>query len=386
MVIYAINVSTPGLLDRAGQIKGTDFSNFYVLGSLALSHDASVLYDRDALRQTASRLLPESSGSYYLPIYGPQVSLLFMPFALLPYSWALVIWSLISSAVYGVCCWTIWRACRSLRREGWMVLLLAAASPAYFNLIAHGQNSAIALACFTVAFVAIKRGKSFLAGLAIGTLVFKPQLGLVVAFVFVVNREWRVVAGALVAAMTQLGVTWLFWGTGVMLAYGKWIRGVGEITDLLWIKPYQMHSLSSFWALLLPWRNAATVAYAICAAITIASACWIWKSRAPVSLRFAFLLLATVLASPHLYVYDLVILTPALLMSADWALDHPDHSLSKPVQQAIYFSYALPAIGVASQFTRLQVSVIAMVALSAFVGVIAGRYSERWPFASVSRV
>ena len=43
--IYAFDVSTPGLLDRNGLVKGTDFVHFYVLGSLALEHRGSALYN-----------------------------------------------------------------------------------------------------------------------------------------------------------------------------------------------------------------------------------------------------------------------------------------------------------------------------------------------------
>ena len=47
------------------------------------------------------------------------------------------------------------------------------------------------------------------------------------------------------------------------------------------------------------------------------SAAWVlwltihyWRSQAPAHLRCAALLVATVLVSPHLFVYDLVILAP----------------------------------------------------------------------------
>ena len=42
---YLWNVATPGLLDRAGNLKGTDFLHLYTLGSLALAHcGACLLY------------------------------------------------------------------------------------------------------------------------------------------------------------------------------------------------------------------------------------------------------------------------------------------------------------------------------------------------------
>ena len=59
--------------------------------------------------------------------------------------------------------------------------LLLAASPALTFELSYAQTSVVALVCFTMAFFALRADRPFLAGLAIGTLVYKPQLGLVAA-------------------------------------------------------------------------------------------------------------------------------------------------------------------------------------------------------------
>jgi hypothetical protein len=142
------------------------------------------------------------------------------------------------------------------------------------------------------------------------------------------------------------------------------------------VKPYQMHSLFSFWHLLLPWHSIASVGYLITAILVIVAAWRVWRTRAPLPLRYAFLLLATVLVSPHLNVYDLVILAPAMLMVGDWAVSHQEDARAKPVQRLLYYSYALPLAGAATQFTHVQASVIAMSALSWVLASIAFRYQE----------
>jgi hypothetical protein len=324
-------------------------------------------------------LVPESSGVLYLPIYGPQVSLFFAPLALLPYGWALVAWSIITTSIYVLCCRAVWRTCPTIGAEGSTVVILAAGSPAFFNLVAHGQNSAIALACFTAAFFALRHEKRFLAGLAIGTLMYKPPLGLAAACVFGLTLEWRIVGGAIVGALVQLGAAWRYYGRDVMDAYWQSVRGVGDISPFLDIKPYQMHSLLSFWKSLVPWPNLAIGFYIVSAGAMIVVACLVWRSRAPLSLRYAVLLLATVLVSPHLNVYDLVILSPGLLMIGDWALGHRDHPFSTVTQKLLYCAYALPLFGTLTRITHLQLSVVAMSALSAVVAVIALRYGARQP-------
>lgn len=375
-LILLVNFTKPGLLDWSSQLKGADFLQFYVAGSMALRGDSGALQDPAAFAELGVRLVPESSGVYYLPVYGPQVSLFFAPFALLPYGWALLIWILISTAIYGVCCWAVWTTCRHLRNEGPSIALLAAAFPAVFNLITHGQNSAIALACLTGAFLALRQNRDFLAGLAIGTLIYKPQLGIVLACVFVASLEWRVVVGALCGAGLQLGTAWMHYGTPAMRAYYQWILGIGDINHLLEPKPYQMHSLLSFWKLLVPNLQIAVGLYILCACVVLFASWRVWRTQAPLSLRYSFLLFATVLVSPHLFVYDLVILAPALLMVGDWAMGHQDDARAKRVQRLLYYSYALPLAGAVAQFTRIQASVIAMSALSWVLASIAFRSQE----------
>src|SRR4029453_4039282 len=289
------------------------------------------------------------------------------PLARLPYGWALLVWSLITTSIYGLCCAAFWRTCAALRADRSTVVILAAGSPAFFNLMAHGQNSAIALACFTAAFFALRHEKRFLAGLAIGTLIYKPPLGLAAACVFGLAFEWRMVARAIAGAVGELGGAWTYYGRDVMEAYWHAVRDVGDIRPLLDVKPYQMHSLLSFWTSLLPCPHLAVGLYVVSPAATVVVACLMWRARAPLSLRYAVLLLATALVSPHLNVYDLVIVSPGLLMIGDWALRCPDHPWSTLTQRLLYCAYALPLFGVLTQFTHVQLSVVAMSGLSVIV-------------------
>jgi hypothetical protein len=360
VLTYLINMSAPGLTDRSGKLKGTDFIHFYELGSLALRGQSAALYDYRFQAADTAALLPESRGVFYLPIYGPQVSLLFAPFALLPYASALFVWLVVTASIYALCCAAVWRACPTLRNEALVVGALAVGSPAFFNLVAHGQNSAIALACFTAAFFALRHQKHFLAGVAIGTLIYKPTLGLAAACVFGLTLEWQIVGGAIVGSVLQLGAAWLYYGSDVMAAYWKSVRGVSNISSLLDIKPYQMHSLLTFWKYLAPSTGLATLLYVVCAAAVIVAAALVWRSQAALSIRYAVFLLATVLVSPHVNVYDLVILSPALLLVADWALSHPDHARSKPTQVLLYGTYVLPLLGALTRITHVQLSVVAM--------------------------
>src|SRR5450631_2344850 len=213
--IYAVDVSTPGLRDRNGLIKGTDFLHFYTLGTLALHDRGDLLYNMPAQTESIRKLVPEAGSAVYVPLYGPQVSLFFAPFARLPYGWAVAVWLLLNAWIYAACCRAVWRACPNLQHDGWTILILAIAFPGFFHLLAWGQTSGLALAFFTLALFALRSDRPFAAGLAIGCLIFKPQLGLAAAAVFALTLEWKTVLGALFAALAQLAVAWLHFGTQV---------------------------------------------------------------------------------------------------------------------------------------------------------------------------
>lgn len=242
-------------------------------------------------------------------------------------------------------------------------LILAIAFPGFFHLLAWGQISGLALLCFTLAFLALRRNHKLLAGLAIGSLIFKPQLGLAAAVVFVFAREWQAVAGAVTSAIIQLGAAWIHFGSEVMRAYLHALIHVREVLPLLEPRLYQTDSLRSFWSLLLPWPRVALALYVISAIASLVLAVRCWRSEASLAVRFSALLLATVLVSPHLTVYDLVILAPAFLLLGDWATAHREHAFALRIRELLYLCYPLFLMGPVARITHLQLSVVAMAGL-----------------------
>jgi hypothetical protein len=243
-----------------------------------------------------------------------------------------------------------------------MVALLAAGFPAFFNLIAWGQTSAVALACFTAMFFLLRDRRDFVAGVVLGCLIFKPQLGLAAAIVFVSIGAWRIVAGAVISAAAQLFVGVLYYGVEPLRA---WLRTVGNLRNLVPLlepRPYQTHCLRTFWSLIVPWGRLSFSLYVISAAIVLGWTIMVWRRSRPLPLRYSSLLLATVLVAPHLTVYDLVILAPAFLLLADQLMGQAADV--RGIGTLLYLMYALPLLGPLTRWTHIQLSVVAMTALA----------------------
>jgi len=360
--VYLWNMATPGLLDRNGNLKGTDFLHFYTLGSLALAHRGADLYNMQVQSELAAQRVPAAAGIRYLPLYPPPLSIFFEPFARFSYPWALIIWLTLSALIYGACCYAVWRACPNLRNHGLTVLIIGFAFPAFWHLIAWGQSSALALACFTLAFFALRTQREFLAGLALGCLIFKPQLGLAAAIVFLITLRWKVIAGALLSAAAELMAAVLYYGPSPLREWIRVLRNVAGVLPLLEPKPYQTHSLRTFWTMLMPWPSAAFTLYVISALLVSALVIACWRSSAPLSLRYSALLLATVLLAPHLTVYDLVILAPAFLLLSDWIVTQSINVTAR-LKLLLYLAFALPLLGPFARWTHVQLSVPVMAAV-----------------------
>jgi hypothetical protein len=361
--VYAWVLATPGLRDRNHLVKGTDFLHLYTLGSIAQSHLGSALYDTTAQTLLLAERVPEAAHTSYLPLYGPQVSLLFAPFAAVPYGVALAAWWLVTAAIYGLCVLAIWRTCPHLHEYGGLIGLLAVGYPAFFHLIAWGQTSALALACLTGTYLLLRSERWFAAGLVLGCLAFKPQLGLAMGCVFLLTRAWRVIIGALLTGTAQILVGWLYYGTATMQEYVRHTLQIPQVLAQLEPRIYQTHSLRTFWEMLIGWPGLALGLYAISALIVLALTVRCWTSSLPLGLRYSALLLASVLVSPHLTVYDLVILAPALLLTADWLVANPAAPFHNIIAILCYLIYLLPLIGPLARWTHAQLSVVAMAGL-----------------------
>ncbi len=362
--VYVWALAIPGLRDRNGNLKGTDFLHLYTLGSLARAHDGIHLYDMSYQGALSEQRVTGTADIRYLPLYPPQMSILFAPLSALPYAWALVLWCTFNALIYGACCYAVWRACPNLHGCGALIVLLAIAFPAFFNLIAWGQTSALALACFTAAFLLIRKRQDFLAGLVVGFLIYKPQLGLAAAVVFLALGAWKVVAGAILGSVVELSAGVLYYGIGPLREWMARMLKVGSVLPLLEPRPYQTHSLRTFWSMIVPWERMAFGMYLVSAALILALTISIWRHReaVPLPLRYSALLLATVLVSPHLTVYDLVVLAPAILLLSDWAVGQ-DSLTQFRMGTLLYLVYTLPLLAPVTRWTHVQLSVIAMAIL-----------------------
>jgi hypothetical protein len=326
---------------------------------------ADQLYDDHILARDIRTIVGRDTPVYLEYFYGPQVAVPFIPLAWLPFLFQAAIWAAVSMAIYFGSVSLIWKRCARLRPHRRLVTICALAFPPLFHFWVRGQLSAIVLACFTAAYLAFVGQRNFLAGLALGLLAFKPQFLVAIPLVLLLAGAWKMLGGLLISAAAQLTLTSLCFGRAVMDAYfTRLLHSASHpaSTELVF-SPIQMHSLHTFWELLIPWRSGVWVFYLLSSLAVIAITSAVWRSPVSVPLRFSALVLAAILVNPHIYVYDLVALVPGFLLIADWLLAKPQHSTRPALSLLLYLAFLLPLFGPLAYWTHLQLSVVVFAAI-----------------------
>jgi len=360
--VFAVDYATPGPLDRLGKIKGTDFVQFYASGSLVLAGRFDRLYDFDTLEAAIRHAVPAARETIYVPMQSPQLLLALTPFALLPYAAAVTMWMIVIAGLYAAACLMFWARSKNLHAYGREVMCCAVAFPGLYATVIHGQPSVFAPLALAFAFGALERDRRFTAGFAAGCLVFKPHWVIAAGIVFLAAREWRVIAGLCASALLQLGLAFLVAGPRLFLEYLTTLASIGRLGDVL--EPRPGYALRSLFSVLSPNPMVAFACYGVAALFVAAIAARIWRSSEAFDLRASALLLAIVLINPHVFEYDLIVLTPVFFYVANAIAGGTAAGLSSRAWSWVIAAlFVAPVLTAVPPIVRLQFSVTAMTAI-----------------------
>jgi glycosyl transferase family 87 len=306
-----IALSDGGLIDRNGKPIGTDFSSFYAAGSLALEGHATDAYTPAKHYAREQREFGETT-PYYSWNYPPVFLLIAAPLAALPYPLALGLFQAASFGLYLLVIAAILAPAR--RRDpafarNW--LPVAAAFPAVFINLGHGQNGFLTAGLLGAALVTLEQ--PILSGLCIGLLCYKPQFALVIPVALLAAGRWSVIAFAGLTVAALVAVSSFCFGIDswtAFLALSETSRKV-----LLEQGSVGFEKLQSAFAAVRLWGGSVPLSYAVqgvVSALAVVATAWAWRVSDNRALKAALLVTATALTSPHMLDYDLVLLAPAL--------------------------------------------------------------------------
>jgi hypothetical protein len=316
--LYLTSISWTDALPRDYMrlVLGRDFLNFWMYGRAALDPDPGRFYDvgiyNVALRAIAGADYPGQTWSY-----PPSVMLLAFPFGQLAYLQALAVWTFANAAFF------LWVAGRALADFRTLAVLIF--SPATILCLISGQSSFLTAGMMILIFVWLDR-RPILAGILIGLLVIKPQLGLFFPVILIASGRWRVFSAAALTAVAVMLATALVFGPKVFVDYVA--TGLPN-QNLVLIEPYRLGApLMPTIFMNMRWLGAnyaTAMAIQLCfTAFAAVALFWAyrWRRDADAWWLASLFFAASVFGSPYLMGYDLLPLTfAALLLRAGGALD-----------------------------------------------------------------
>jgi hypothetical protein len=333
-VAYACTISWTGTIPRDGTTLavGRDFLNLWMYGRAAGTADPGRFYDLAAYHDALRSLLGmEFNGQNWS--YPPSIMFLAAPFGQLGYLAALACWTLTGVAVFLIVA----------RRHvtDWRVLIPIAISPAALFCLISGQSSFLTAAMLIAIFASLDR-RPVAAGVLIGLLTVKPQLGILFPFMLMASGRWRVFMAAAATFLALVLATTLVFGLQIWIDFvskGLPLQGIVLADPDRIATPFFPTVFMNLRGLNLSYPAAIAV-QAIFSAAALGAVVWAFRSRthADPPVMLALFLACSVCASPYLLAYDLLPLTfAAVVLLATARLDPRGRRLA----QLVYWTPAL---------------------------------------------
>jgi hypothetical protein len=291
---------------------GTDFMMMWTSGKMVDEGRPADAYDYKKQFELQKTALPwkqeEKKIPFFAWLYPPMFLAVAGVLAYLPYLLALAVWQFSTLPLYLLAVHGI------VKEKGAMMAALA--FPGAFVNLGHGHNGFLSAGLFGGALLLMEK-RPYIAGVLLGLLAYKPQFGLLVPIALLAGREWRAIVSAAVTVMlTAAASCWAF-GIETWRAF----FGSLELTRgfILEEGPTGWEKIQSVFAALRMLGLGIVPAYAAQAVFTLAAAAVVWLAwrQKDNNLRGAALVTGTLMATPYVLDYDMVMLAlPIAFMTA----------------------------------------------------------------------
>jgi len=286
--------------DKDGLGIPTDFINVWAAGRLVLDGLPAQAYDWDVQKQVEVATLGQDFVGHFAWHYPPPFLFVASWLARLPYQFAFIGWVVVSFVPFFV-------AMRAIVGHSFGFLLALAIPMVFINALV-GQNGFLTAALIGGALYLIPV-RPVLAGICLGLLTYKPQYGLLFPIALIAAGQWRVFVSAAVTAVVLAGASWLVFGVESWLAFFHWMPKFSQafLTEgrAPWWKMQSMFALVRYFGGTEPLGWA--FHWVLTASVAVVMAL-IWRSRVPYTLKAAALAVGTLLTTPYLFMYDMMVL------------------------------------------------------------------------------
>jgi alpha-1,2-mannosyltransferase len=293
-----------GIVDPSGRHAiGRDFINLWTAGRLVREGRAATVFDVDGFHGVQEALVGQEF-PLHLWSYPPHFLFIVAPLGLFGYLGALALWSLVTVALYA--------GAAGYPRPLTMAVL--AAAPATLVNLTCGQTGALA-AAFLFGGLRLMPTRPVAAGVLFGLLTVKPQLGLLVPLVLLVDRRWAVIAWAAFTTILLVALSAAVFGPELWSVYVRQNFAVTRSYLEGGTGPFMDMTPSAFMALRAHGVDLG-IAYAVQGVVAVLAAVGLifaWRSPAPHEYKVALTGIAALLATPYAHNYDMTVISLGVL-------------------------------------------------------------------------
>ncbi|OLB96351.1 MAG: hypothetical protein AUI15_14235 [Actinobacteria bacterium 13_2_20CM_2_66_6] len=270
-----------------------DFHTYLAAGKVGLDHGWSSVYNQWLVAVAQKELSPGQIAQPFLS--PPTVAFVTAPLVTLPYGLAYVVWALFILAMFAVA--LAWAGV-STGWGRWIAVVGALAPWWVMHAVNVGQVVPLVAAGTVVAWRLTRERRDVLAGIALVTLVLKPNTAILVPLALLFAWRYRAFAAWVGASAAVLIVVLLTVGPDGMWAYVTQLRGP---------LPKGADDLTLHGALSLTGVFATALRVLIIGAVLAAS----YKLRHSPGLVIPLAIVGSLVVSPYLHGSDLVLLAAA---------------------------------------------------------------------------
>ena len=227
----------------------------------------------------------------------------------------------VAAAVAGLA--VLRRGCPNLSRADWVTAagLGLATQPLLAESIVGGQIAVMAFAAACLTLACVRRGRLFLAGLAVSLLAYKPTLLILFGPMLLLAGQWRAVAGLALGGLTFLALSLLIAGPSGCLDWVRLMTGYGRLSvdSAGSFRLFKFVDVNSALRLAFgdrPWVAGLAVVLALPPLAWLAAA-WARRSRYEAAVLWAATSTWTLVLNLHVAVYDLSLAVPGVLVTLD---------------------------------------------------------------------
>ena len=288
-----------------------DYTDMWAAGRFVTVGNYDALFDKAAFNAGLKAMFGAGFPDQMWP-YPPPILLLAVPLSALALAPGFLLYTVGSMSLL----WLALRLGGLTKIECWAVLL----SPAVAENALAGQNGALTGA-FLLGGLLLADRRPVLAGVMLGALMIKPQLGMLAPVCLLASRNWRALAAMAASAILMIALS------GAVFGFDKWVgffRYTQPMVSAVLQTPWQGLTWQRIFASpLMAARSMGAdlpVACSFQAGISLLSVTAVWRmwraSTADPVIRASLSGLLALIAAPWVHTYDMIPLSVAVAVLA----------------------------------------------------------------------